>query len=160
MNNCSFSGRLTGDPKLTSTTGGDVNTKFTLAVERRHGRKQQAAAREANRPTADFIPCSAWKGAATTLANFCKKGDKISVTGSIRTSSYEKDGKRHYGWELEIREFEFDDHRRKANGKPEEHKKEASEAETTSDSVSAEASNSPIPASALEDVPADEIPFF
>ena len=113
MNKCTFTeGRLTTDPKLSSTIQGDVNVRFVIAVDRRHGKKQKDAAREANRPTADFIPCVAWKGAATAIGNYCKKGDALNVSGAIRTSTYEKDGKRHYGWELEVYEFEFAGRRR------------------------------------------------
>lgn len=117
MNKCTFTqGRLTADPKLSSTIQGDVHARFVIAVDRRHGKKQKDAAREANRPTADFIPCVAWKGAATTIGNYCKKGDVINVSGSIRTSTYERDGKRHYGWELDVQEFEFASYRKSIDG--------------------------------------------
>lgn len=117
MNNCSFTGHLTDDPKLSTTLMGDVNVRFFLAVDRRHGKKQKEASREANRPTADFIPCKAWRGAATTISSFCKKGDYMAVTGAIRTGTYEKDGTRKFSWELEVRDFEF--RGRKNNGKSE-----------------------------------------
>lgn len=108
MNRCDFSGRLTNDPKITSTMSGDVNCKFVLAVDRYHGKKQREAAQNANRQTADFIPCIAWKGAATSISTYLKKGDKLLVSGFIRTSSYEVNGERKYSWELNIDEFEFD----------------------------------------------------
>jgi len=152
MNNCCFAGRLTSDPKLSSTMNGDVNVKFAIAVDRRHGRKQKDAAREANRPTADFIPCSAWKGAATTIATYCKKGDKITLTGSIRTNSYEKDGERRYGWVLEVREFEFDDHGRKAAEK--NHQEAKGREEAPSDHPLEAPAEAP-----METIPDEEVPF-
>jgi len=43
---------------------------------------------------------SVWGKRGEGLARFLKKGDRLLVEGSIRTSSYEKDGEKRYSTEI------------------------------------------------------------
>ena len=100
MNKVTLMGRLTKDPEV-RTTSSNVNVcSFTLAVDRRFKSEGQ--------PTADFIPCIAWRSTADFIKKYFTKGNKIAVSGSIQTRQWDdKDGKRHYATEVIVDEAEF-----------------------------------------------------
>ena len=94
MNNIILIGRITKDPELKYTNNGKGNTRFTLAVSR-------------NKDEADFINCVAWEKTAENIAEYFKKGSQIAVQGSIRTGSYEKDGRTVYTTDVWVYKFSF-----------------------------------------------------
>ena len=85
MNNVQLIGNLTKDIELRKTQNGKSVVNFTLAV-----------ARTFNREETDFIQCQAWGKTADILHQYCHKGSKIGLSGSIETGSYEKNGQRVY----------------------------------------------------------------
>lgn len=89
MNNVSLIGRLTADPEVRySGKGKDALAicNFSLAVNR-PGKDKGA----------DFIRITAFGGLAETIEKYVSKGNRIGITGSIQTGSYEdKDGKTVY----------------------------------------------------------------
>ena len=97
MNTVQLLGRLTTVPQMRYTTGEEPQAiaNFTLAVDRQFGKG------------ADFIRCVASGKRAEALDNFCKKGTKIAVVGSIQTGSYEKDGVKHYTTDVIVNSFDF-----------------------------------------------------
>lgn len=92
MNTCNFTGRLTKDPELSSTSGGNKYSRFTLAVSRGKVKEGQQQA--------DFIPCVAWNKTAEILVNYCKKGSMIGVNGRFAAQQYERDGEKRTGYEI------------------------------------------------------------
>ena len=94
MNNIVLIGRMTKDPELKYTNNGKANTRFTLAVQR-------------NKEETDFINCVAWEKTAENIAEYFKKGSQIAVQGSIRTGSYEKDGRTIYTTDVWVYKFDF-----------------------------------------------------
>ena len=104
INNVTLVGRLTKDPELKYTSGGNATANFTLAVNRSF--KNQNGEREA-----DFINCVIWRKQAETLANYAKKGKMIGVTGRIQTRSYENSqGQRVYVTEVVAESFQLLDY--------------------------------------------------
>ena len=97
MNSVNIIGRLTSDPSLTYSQSGVALCKFTLAVDRPFSKDK----------TADFLPCLCFKATAENTANFLSKGSKAAVTGSIQTSTWEKDGVKHYKTEILADRVEF-----------------------------------------------------
>ena len=94
MLNCAIiMGRLTSDPELRKTPSSVDVTRFTVAVDR--GYVKQGEERKA-----DFINIVAWRQTAEFICNYFKKGSMIAVQGSIQTGSYEKDGVKHYTFEI------------------------------------------------------------
>lgn len=93
MLNCAvIMGRLTADPELRQTPSGVSVTKFTVAVDRRYQQGEDKIA--------DFINVTAWRSTAEFVTKYFKKGSMIAVQGSIQTGSYEKDGVKHYTFEI------------------------------------------------------------
>lgn len=66
-----------------------------------------AAQRQFEKEAADFIPCVAFGKTAEFILDWFRKGDRIGVEGSIRTGSYEKDGKKIYTTEVNVTNAEF-----------------------------------------------------
>lgn len=73
-------GRLVRDPELRKTQSGLSTTTFTVACDRYS---------KNNEDKADFILCQAWRQTADYIATYGKKGDLVSVIGSIQTDSYD-----------------------------------------------------------------------
>ena len=102
MNNCCIVGRITKDLELRSTESGNKVCKFSLAVNR-------------DRDTTDFINCMVWNQQAENLCKYQSKGSLISVVGSIRTGSYEKDGKRVNTFEVLANQIHYLESKKEAN---------------------------------------------
>ena len=101
LNNVSLVGRLTKDAELRYTKNNQAVATFTLAVNRNF--KSQNGEREA-----DFINCVIWRQQAENLANWCKKGALIGITGRIQTRSYEnRQGQRVYVTEVVADNFQL-----------------------------------------------------
>lgn len=80
MNNASLLGRLTAVPELKYTQSNTAYTRFSIAVDRpmKQGEEKQA----------DFINIVAWNKTAEFICKYFRKGQRIALTGSIRTGSY------------------------------------------------------------------------
>ena len=79
MNCVQMVGRLTRDPERRETQSGKAVCSFSLAVN---------AGEEAY-----FFQCTAWEKLAETVKKFCKKGDRIGVTGKLQQRKYtDKEG--------------------------------------------------------------------
>lgn len=101
LNNVSLVGRLTKDAELRYTPSNVAVATFTLAVNRTF--KNENGDREA-----DFINCVMWRQQAENLANWCKKGALIGITGRIQTRSYDnQQGQRVYVTEVVAEQFQL-----------------------------------------------------
>ena len=100
INSVVLVGRMTRDAELRYTQSNKAVASFTLAVNRRF--KSENGEREA-----DFINCILWGQQAENLANWCKKGVLIGVTGRIQTRNYEnQQGQRVYVTEVIAESFQ------------------------------------------------------
>lgn len=100
MNKVILMGRLTADPILETTTNGVSVVSFTLAVQRK--------VKNANGEyTADFIRCTAWRKTAEFIASYFIKGQMMAAVGELQTSTYEKNGQRHYVVDVSVSEVSF-----------------------------------------------------
>ena len=94
MNRVIIVGRLTKDPEIRVTEAQKTIGRFTVAVNR-------------NKNEADYINCVAFDRRAELLEKYFHKGDRIGVFGSIKTGSYEKDGRRIATFDIVVDEIEF-----------------------------------------------------
>lgn len=105
MNRVILMGRLTRDPNISYSQGGDnmAIARFTLAVDRR-GRRQDGA----DQQTADFIGCVCFDRQAEFAEQYLRQGTKIAVQGRIQTGSYtNKDGQKVYTTDVVLDDIEF-----------------------------------------------------
>ena len=96
MNSVQLIGRLTKDVEERRTPSGAAVAYITLAG-------------------ADFIRCTAFNKIAELLGQYVCKGDRIGVTGHIKTGSYEKDGRRVYTTDVIIDSLDFLEPRKQGN---------------------------------------------
>ena len=110
MNKVILIGRLTKDPELRYTAGNNTAVcQFSVAVDRRF--------KSENQPTADFIPCVAWRQQAEFVSKYFTKGSRIAIVGSIQVRSYDdKDGQKRYATEVVVDEVEFCESKKQEGG--------------------------------------------
>lgn len=100
MNSVQIIGRMTADPELRHTQSGTACTRFNIAVDRR--------AKQGEEKQTDFINIVAWKQTAEFICKYFSKGQRIALTGSIRTGSYtDRDGNKRYSFEIWADNVEF-----------------------------------------------------
>lgn len=75
-------GRLTADPELKTTQGGNSVCSFTVAVDRNYAPQGQ------ERKT-DFINVVAWRQTAEFVSKWFRKGQMIALQGPIQVRNYE-----------------------------------------------------------------------
>ena len=104
MNKVILMGRLTRDPEVRYSQGGENSlaiARYTLAVDRRFKRN-------GDDQTADFIGCVAFGRNAEFAEKYFRQGLKIIVSGRIQTGSYtNRDGQKVYTTEVVVEEQEF-----------------------------------------------------
>lgn len=99
MNNVVLVGNLVRDPEV---KGGDKPVcRFTVACSRSFKNAE-------GNYDSDFISCVAFGKTAEFVEKYFKKGQKIGVTGEIRTGSYTKDdGSKVYTTDVSVSNVEF-----------------------------------------------------
>lgn len=105
MNHCVFVGNLVADPVTTSLSGGQLVTKFTLAVNSRRKSKNNE---NVNSEVA-FIECEVWDKAAELIGERCVKGTKLLVEARARTESWvdKTTGNKRSALRFRVNTFEF-----------------------------------------------------
>lgn len=99
MNNVILRGRLTKEPELQNNNGIEY-LNFSLAVRKKFKNQN-------NEYLSDFINITAYREIAKLIAKWSHKGDELEIIGSIRSGSYEKNGKRIYTQSIIANEIEF-----------------------------------------------------
>ena len=95
MNKVILTGNLTRDPERRESQGGHAITTFTVATPKKTKNPDGTYG-------ADFIKCVAWRNTAEFISKYFTKGSRIELSGSIATSSYEKDGKKVFITEVNV----------------------------------------------------------
>lgn len=115
LNKAILVGRLTRDPELKSTQSGVSVLNFTVAVQRKY--KDAKGERQS-----DFINCVAFRQTADFISNYFKKGNMISIDGSIQTRSWDdNEGKRRYATEVVVNDAGFVESRRDSESSVQTH---------------------------------------
>lgn len=99
MNRVSLIGNLTRDPELRYTQNNIPVAHFTIAVNRPVQKDKEQET--------DFIDVVVWNKQAENVNKYLKKGGKVAVEGSIKTGTYEKDGKKYKSFDINAERVEF-----------------------------------------------------
>jgi single-strand DNA-binding protein len=94
LNKVLLLGNLGADPELKIFSGSCV-LKLRLATTESYYDKN-----DARQERTEWHSVAVWGKRGEALSKFLKKGDRIFVEGSIRSSSYEKDGEKRYRTEI------------------------------------------------------------
>ena len=106
-------GRLTRDPELKSTSGGNYFCRVSLASNRSIYNKETRESRD----EVGFFDCVAWGKSAEAICKYLQKGRRICVEGSLRWSSWEsQDGKKQSKVEVNVEAFQFLDAKQAGDG--------------------------------------------
>src|SRR3954466_13525583 len=95
LNKVMLLGNLGADPELKMTQGGQAVLKLRLATTETYLDKNQT-----RQERTEWHSVTLWGKRGEALAKFLQKGERIFVEGSLRTSSYEKDGEKRYRTEI------------------------------------------------------------
>jgi len=95
LNRVLLMGNLCADPELKVFNGSSV-LKLRIACSESYYDKSSSSRKEKT----EFVNVSIWNKRGEALAKFLQKGDRIFVEGGLRTSSWEKDGQKH--WRTEV----------------------------------------------------------
>ena len=95
-------GNLTGDPELRFTPSGAAVANFTVASTPRTFDRQSNEWKDGETL---FMRCSVWREAAENIAESLQRGNRVLVTGRLKSRSYEtKEGEKRTVVELEVDE--------------------------------------------------------
>ena len=99
MNKVIVSGRITNDLELRTTASDKHFVAFNIAVNEGSGENQ----------TTHFFNVNAWEANADFLIKYMEKGRKLLIEGSLKTSQYEKEGKKYTNIYILASHFDFMD---------------------------------------------------
>jgi len=88
-------GHLGRDPELRYLQNGSPTCKLSVATSRRYTNKNNEAVEET-----EWHRVAVFGKQAEACGNFLTKGRQVCVEGRLRTSSYDKDGQKHYTTEI------------------------------------------------------------
>ena len=95
-------GNMTADPELKQTTGGVSVCSFSIAVNRRFAKADQA------QQNVDFINIVTWRQQAEFVSRYFKKGNPILICGQLQTRSWsDNQGQKRYTTEVVADEVSF-----------------------------------------------------
>lgn len=95
LNRVMLLGNIGADPELRTTQGGTAVLKIRLATTERY-----QDANKAWQERTEWHSIVVWGKRGEALHRFLSKGSSVFVEGSLRTSSYEKDGEKRYKTEI------------------------------------------------------------
>lgn len=100
MNKVILVGNMVADPEYQTTASGISLCRFRIAVQRKF--KNDKGEYES-----DFISVVTWRGTADFVSKYLHKGNKVGVTGSLQTRTYDaQDGTKRYVTEVVADEVE------------------------------------------------------
>lgn len=95
-------GNLTGDPELRFIQSGAAVANFTIASTPRTFDK---ASNEWKDGDTVFMRCSVWREQAESIAESLTKGTRVIATGNLVSRSWEANGEKRTGMELQVDEI-------------------------------------------------------
>ena len=95
-------GNMTADPELKQTTAGTSVCSFSIAVNRRFAKADQA------QQSVDFINIVTWRQQAEFVSRYFKKGNPILICGQLQTRTWnDNQGQKRYATEVVADEVSF-----------------------------------------------------
>jgi single-strand DNA-binding protein len=139
MNKVLLTGRLTRDPELRSLASGKSVTQFSVATNEYAGNGKEKA---------EYHNIVTWDRLAEICGQYLGKGQQVAIEGRIQTRSWDDDrGQRHWKTEIVAQHVEMLSGRRKRDY----------EAETSAQSLAAQAEALGGPAAEAASDPAEPI---
>ena len=96
-------GNITREPELRSTQSGSYVLSFGLAVN--DGRKNNQTGEREETPV--FVDCAMFGNRAEKVSQHIRKGAKVTVSGKLRYSTWEKDGQKRSKLDVVVNDIEY-----------------------------------------------------
>lgn len=113
LNKTQIIGNLTRDPEMKALPSGVNVANFSIATNRsfkdKDGNKQEEV---------EFHNVVAFGKQAEVINQYCSKGKQLYVEGRLKTSSWEKDGAKHYKTEIVLENFQFGNNKETTQSSP------------------------------------------
>lgn len=109
LNTCAISGNLGKAAELRYTNSQLAVVSFSVAVNERRKQADGSYQDEVN-----WLDCTMFGKRAEALQPYLAKGTKLSLTGHLHKSTYERDGKQYSRVEIVVDEVELMNARREA----------------------------------------------
>ena len=100
-------GNLGNDPESRATSNGNAVVNFSVATSEAW-KDQQGVLQERT----EWHRVTAWGKLAEICGKYLRKGSKVYIEGSLRTSSYEKNGEKRYSTDIVANEMQMLDSKR------------------------------------------------
>jgi len=97
-----LTGRLGSTPESTKLENGKRVVNLSIATSETYLDKDNQ-----KQTITDWHNIVFWDGVADLVEKYCNKGDKVSIMGKLKHSSYEKDGVTTYRTFVLVKEIEF-----------------------------------------------------
>lgn len=95
MKSINLVGRFTKDPEQKQAKNGDQFVRFSIAVN-------------AGKDATEFYECSAFKKTAEVISKYCKKGNKVCISGTPTIQDWtDKDGNKRKSFSTIVNQIEF-----------------------------------------------------
>lgn len=104
-------GRLGRDPELRYTQGGQAVASLNVATSSKYTNKNNETVEET-----EWHRVTVWGKTAEHCNNYLSKGSQVYVEGKLKTSSYDKDGVKHYKTEIHASQVTFLDGKSQGDG--------------------------------------------
>lgn len=91
-----FTGALGRDPELRFTPSGAAVCSLSVAVSER----RLSSGGQWEDASVSWFTVTCWRQLAENVAASLRKGDRVTVTGSMIQRSYEKDDQKRYAWDV------------------------------------------------------------
>ena len=101
MNKVIICGNLGADPDLRVTQGDMAILKLRIATNERKKQGDKWV------DHTEWHRCTMFGERAQKLATYLEKGSKVLIEGVLRTSSYDKDGQKHWSTEIVVNDIEL-----------------------------------------------------
>ena len=105
-------GNLGRDPETRYTQGGSPVTNFSVATSESWKDRQTGE----NQERTEWHNVVCFGRQAEVASQYLRKGSKVFIEGSLRTSSWEQDGQKKYRTEIACRDFQMLDSRGQGGG--------------------------------------------
>lgn len=105
-------GNVGREPETRYLQNGGAVCNFSVATSESWNDKNSGEAKEKT----EWHNVVAFRKVAEILSQYVKKGDKIYIEGKLSTSSWEKDGQKHYRTEIVVNDFQLLGSPQQSNG--------------------------------------------
>lgn len=97
INSVFILGYLGADPQVTTTSNGKEVANFSVALDESYVSKEGEKVERT-----EWVNCTVFGPLAEIVKKYLHKGDRVHVTGKLRTDKVEKDGEKKYYTKVKV----------------------------------------------------------